>query len=93
MLLIIEILLTISVWKRGWKGWALLPMGIVLGVAFVMGLVVGTTGVSEQDFVGPCLILELLGIVALVIMAARVPKRNHQVSSTRLPKEVLTVNG
>ena len=68
-------------------------MGVVLGVAFVMGLVVGTTGASEQNFVGLFLILELLGIVALIIMAARAPKRNRQVSRTHLPKEVLTANG
>lgn len=93
MLLIAEIILTITAWRKGWRGWALLPMAVVLGLAFVIGLAVGAAGGSDQDVVGPCLILEVLGIVALIIMAARAPKTNRQVSRTHLPKEVVTVKG
>jgi len=60
---------------------------------FATGLAVGAAGGSEQNVVGLCLILEVLGIVALIVMVARAPKGNRQVSPTLLPKEVMTVKG
>jgi len=65
MLMIIEIMLTISVWQSGWKGWALLPLGIVFGFAVVMSMTVGTGGMTHKDLVIPCLMLDLAAIAAL----------------------------
>ena len=45
MLLILEIGLTIWAWKRGWKGWALLP---ALG-AFTGGFIVGLASGDSVD--------------------------------------------
>lgn len=75
MLLTAEILLTIAAWRKGWRGWSLLPMGIVLGVASVIGLAVGTAGGTQQDLIGPGLVLDAMAVVALITMTARSPKR------------------
>lgn len=62
MLLILEIGLTIAAWKRGWKGWALLPWVIALVAAFTVSLVRGTaTGV----------VADVILVGALIIMLAR----------------------
>ena len=49
MLLIIEIWLTVAVWRKGWKGWALLPAGIMMLVALVAGVVAGLSGVEPGN--------------------------------------------
>ena len=42
MLLIIEVALTIA-WRKGWKGYALLPVGISLVIALFTGAAVGAS--------------------------------------------------
>lgn len=75
MLLIVEILLTVAVWRKGWKGWALLPVGIECVLAFFIGMAVGAAGVKQEGFMGVALLLDVMTIVALVIMRVRAPKR------------------
>ncbi len=43
------IILTIVVWKRGWKGWALLPFGSDVVLAFVVSLISGTVSTSTVN--------------------------------------------
>lgn len=64
-MLIIEIILTIIAWNRGWKWWALLP----LGIAFGFGFIAGASGMSQSDLEG-LLFLDVIAIIALVIMIA-----------------------
>jgi len=74
MLLILEIILTIVSWKKGWRGWALLPLGTVLFIGFMVGAMAGAAGYSEvqvrQLTVG-LLPLELISIGVLAWMAAK----------------------
>jgi hypothetical protein len=74
MLLIIEILLTIAVWRKGWKGWALLPCGIMMLMAGVAGIVAALSGVDPESLTVPSLILDGLYIVSLCIMLKRAPR-------------------
>ena len=67
MLMIAEILLTIRAWKKGWRVRALLPMGIALGVCIFMGAAAGASGGSADDLLGLALLIELLGVVALIV--------------------------
>ena len=48
MLLIAEIILTIFAWKAGWKWLALIP----IGVAFLIGFVIGTQLDSTTSLTG-----------------------------------------
>lgn len=62
-MLIIEIILTIIAWNRGWKWYSLLPVGICFGI----GLIAGLSGASASDLEG-IWVLDALAMVALVIM-------------------------
>lgn len=75
MLTVVEIILTIVAWKRGWKGWALLPLGLVMILAFVIGASVGVTGGDVEDVLGACLLLEVLATIALGVMIAKAPQK------------------
>ena len=75
MLLIVEILLTVAVWRKGWKGWALLPVGIAWGIAFLIGMAVGAAGGIVDDLIGPCLLLDVMVIVALIVMRVHAPNK------------------
>lgn len=66
MLLILEIMLTISAWRRGFKAWALLPVGLVFFIGFLIGLN-DPEAATNGDFF-EYIWLDILAIVALVIM-------------------------
>lgn len=69
MLLIIEIILTVFVWRNGWRWLSLIP----LGVAFLIGMIIGVTGTTDA---ASYMIFDVLAIVALIIMLAKKPKSN-----------------
>jgi len=79
MLLVLEIILTIEAWRRGWKGWALLPLGVGFGVGFLIGLMMGAAGASEDSIFGICLVLDLVCIGVLIGMIAK-PRRVAKLS-------------
>ena len=87
MLLIAEIVLTVAAWRKGWKGWALLPMALVVGLGFVIGFVAGADNVTDGTLLALGLILDLSGIGALIIMTARAPKRMHHHRNSELLSE------
>jgi len=66
--ILFEIGLTIWVWNRGWKWLSLLPMGIVLMIAFFIGIAVGSSGGSINDVSWVTSILDVLAIIVLIIM-------------------------
>jgi hypothetical protein len=63
MLLLLEIGLTVTAWRQGWKGWALLPL---IG-AFAYGLL---NGLSIQPGAQPDFGVLILGDVAAVAILA-----------------------
>ncbi len=70
MLLILEIILTVTAWRRGWKAWALAPMAVSLSIGFVIGAVIGASGGSVDTAVAVGLLLDLTVVGALVAMVA-----------------------
>ena len=70
MLLILEIALGIAAWKRGWKGWAVLPAILPFGIGFFFGLVMGPE-VFESSVVGVGFIIELVCIAVLIFMVVK----------------------
>jgi len=75
MILALEILLTISAWRKGWRGRALLPLGICMGLAFTIGVSAGAAGATEADISGACFILDILALTALGVMNAKAPHK------------------
>jgi hypothetical protein len=74
MVLILEIVLTVVAWRKGWRGWALLPIGILLLMGFSTGVLLGAAGYSEaqiREFMRAAVILDFPGIGVLIWMAAR----------------------
>ena len=66
MLLIFEIILTVTAWRRGWKAWALVP----LATAFSIGFVIGASGGSMDTAMAVGLPVDLAAIGTLVAMVA-----------------------
>lgn len=68
----LQIILTIVVWFRGWKWLALLPMA----GAFVIGLFIGMSGGTDFTYAqkSAALIADGLAVLALIIMCFVKPK-------------------
>ena len=71
MLLIIEVVLVIAAWRRGWKGWAFLPLGAAFGLGFLLSLVTGSTGASIDAISGFALVFDIACIGALIGMVIK----------------------
>ena len=74
MLFIIEIVLTVLAWRKGWKWLSLLPLGIGFLIGFLIGLSVGTNGGNISSVQGISLVLDIIIIIILGIMTAKSPK-------------------
>jgi hypothetical protein len=71
--LIIEIMLTIKAWRKGWRGYALLPLGILLPAGFLLGIVIGASGGGLEQALPVGILLEIACIGVLIRLAARGP--------------------
>ncbi|MFQ5728845.1 MAG: hypothetical protein ACE5GN_00600 [Waddliaceae bacterium] len=72
-MLLIEIILTITAWNKGWRWWALMPAIIVFGISFIAGLVIGASGGTIQNIV-PFLLLDVFLIISLISLISS-PKK------------------
>ncbi len=66
-MLLIEVILTAVAWKRGWRGWALVPPVIVFGHVFLLSLLFAKSGVSLEGS-GLIPMLDLLFIISQFAM-------------------------
>ncbi|MCM1564577.1 MAG: hypothetical protein NC238_01225 [Dehalobacter sp.] len=71
-MLIIEIILTIFVWRKGWKWLSLIPIGIALLVGFSIGFGAGMSGGAVNP--GNVILIDIFAIIALIIMLVKGPK-------------------
>lgn len=79
-MLIIEIILTVITWRRGWRWWALVP----LAGAFTAGVLLGigiNVGVFPENFLeSPWLLLgDGVALIALIMMAYKKPDLPSQI--------------
>jgi hypothetical protein len=72
MLLIIEIILTIVAWNKGWKWLSLLPVGIAILLGFGIGFCGGTIESNPE-----VIFIDILAIIVLIIMSLKTPKNNE----------------
>lgn len=60
MLLLAQIILTIIVWKKGWKWLSLIPVGVCL----LIGLLIGLSGGESISGI----FIDIISIIALIVM-------------------------
>ncbi|MDD5311454.1 MAG: hypothetical protein PHO26_00265 [Dehalococcoidia bacterium] len=70
MLMALEIILTIAAWKKGWKAWALVPLGIPVVVGFFIGLTMGFSAFSNGSAIVAGLMFDLIAVAVLIGMIA-----------------------
>lgn len=85
MLLIIEIWLTVKAWNKGWKALALLPAGLALGVGFMVGAAIGSSGGSVEGLWVLGLLIDLGAITVLGFMCAKAPQCVADTAPTVVP--------
>lgn len=76
MLLILEVILTISAWKRGWHGWALLPLGIGIVIAILAG--------SMFESVDFLVLFDIAIVIILAVMTAKGRKTEPKIQNTNM---------
>lgn len=62
---ILEIILAVFAWRKGWKWMSLIPIAI----AFVIGLICGLSGGTPSDVI----LVDVIAIIALAIMCFKKP--------------------
>ena len=72
-MLIAEIALSIWAWRRGWKGYSLLPVGLGVLSGFLIGIIVGFFGGTEED-ISFLWVFDVVAIGVLILMIAK-PRR------------------
>ena len=77
LLLILEIGLAIAAWRRGWKGWALLPLVLGYGAAFSLGFFSVETGMTDDTLFAICLGIDLVMIGTLIGMVVKRREKSY----------------
>jgi hypothetical protein len=70
MLLIVEVMLTVAAWRKGWGAWALLPLGAMLPAGFAIGALFGPPVAATPLPI----LLDLAAIVALIGLNTMQPR-------------------
>lgn len=89
-MLIVEIILTIVAWRNGWRGWAILPLVIILFMGFMIGLISGAMGFSEiqvRQLSLAFLPFEFIGIGFLIWMSFKGRKKLKEGISSYIPEK------
>lgn len=92
MLLILETILTVVAWRKGRRGFALLPVGITVIFGFLLGAAVQASGGNIQAATPVVLVADLVCTGILIAMASRAPRRVQApgMVEVTLPTEVTT---
>jgi uncharacterized membrane protein YfcA len=77
---IIEIVLTIFAWRKGWKWYSLLPLGFVILIGLLIGFSVRISGGNSSyiKIFGP--ILDIIAIIILIILNIKDHKINNEIN-------------
>jgi len=70
MLLLVEIALSIFASRRGWKGYAAIPLSLALVAGFVFGVIAAMVELERDVVIAGCLALDGVVILALAAMCA-----------------------
>lgn len=76
-MILLELILVIVTWRRGWRWWSLLPWACAYVLAFSIGFAMGAAGVRGQEaYLVLGGVLEIFLIIALIVMAVIGRKKN-----------------
>ena len=70
---IVLIVFIVFAWRKGWKGWALLPLVVCFGAALFLGAASAEAGLDEVVLIAIGLGLDILCIATLACMANCAP--------------------
>lgn len=76
-MIIIEIILTIIAFKRGWKWTALWPVGGAILFGFFMGIFLGLTGGSIEEAKSIVIVGDIIAVIILIWMISS-PKKEDK---------------
>ena len=74
LMLIIELWLTVAAWRKGWRGYALLPVAFAFVTGLFIGMGAGANGRTLADIMPLAVVLDLVCIGVLIRMAVRGPQ-------------------
>ena len=77
IMLILEIILTIIAWGKGWRWFSLIPVGVALSIGFMLGI----NEVNMDALGSTTLFIEILVTIALILMIIY-PKKKKEYGST-----------
>lgn len=72
--LIIEVMLTIEAWHKGWRGYALLPLEALFLCSFAVGMAISAAGGTIEQALPAGILLELACIGASIRLAVKGPR-------------------
>jgi len=78
MLTIVEIILTVVAWRRGWKAWALLPLGVCFILALLLGAAVTASGGSVEAAFPVLFLLDLACVGVLLGLVTTRPSQPNK---------------
>lgn len=73
MLLIIEIILTVVAWTKGWRFKALIPVAGCLAIGLFLGAIIATIGGTIP---AGLFIFDIIAVIVLIVMICNPPKND-----------------
>jgi hypothetical protein len=73
MLLIVEIILAIFAWRKGWRWYSLIPMVVALVFGFFLGAGIAASGGNVDSIRGLGVIIDILATIILIVMNIKTP--------------------
>jgi len=74
MLIIIEVILTIVAWIRGWKWLSLIPIGSAFFLGMLSGSIIASLGEYPTNIIS-FIWIDILAVIALLIMIVKPKKK------------------
>lgn len=74
MLMVLEIILTILAWRKGWRWKALIPVAIAAGIAFFGGVAIATSGGTAVNN-GIFIIIDILLVITQAVLVSKAPRQ------------------
>jgi hypothetical protein len=71
---ILEIILTVTAYRKGWKAIALIPIGVALAIGFMSGAAIKAQGGSPHSASAAAFAGDLLCLAILAFLNSRAPK-------------------
>jgi hypothetical protein len=79
-MIFIEIILAWVAWRRGWRWWAVAPIGVTAFFGLLLAVALQSTGGTLEGALPAVALGELACVGALVVMAVKPPKAGSVVS-------------